>query len=100
MDADWKYVYSAPDQREFLFDRKAPHLDSEDLSQAKEHSAVFQTLRAALISHLKENGEQAALDGDSWKKYPIQTISDDPNDGLLFQDHPWADEFIPGYSQN
>ncbi len=49
----WKYVYSAPDQRELLFDRvRDPH-ETHDLA-----------------------------------------------DALIYQDHAWADQRVPGYEES
>ena len=38
------------------------------------------------------------LESDAWRRYPVRDIPADPDAGLLIQDHPWADQTIPGYT--
>jgi arylsulfatase A-like enzyme len=97
-DKRWKYMYSAPDQREFLFDRIADPLETRNRAATpfmKEHAS---RMRKALIDHLRENGELAALDGENLKMFPKQELPDDPDAGLLIQDASWGDLRIPGYT--
>ncbi|MFP4379364.1 MAG: sulfatase, partial [Candidatus Sumerlaeia bacterium] len=99
----WKYVYSAPDQRELLFDRKQDPTETHDLAnrtwnQKFASVRAQQEMRGRLIGMLKDTGESAALDGDDWKEYPIKELPANPDAGMLYQDHPWADQTIPGYS--
>ncbi|MHC4481816.1 MAG: hypothetical protein ACYS1C_12740 [Planctomycetota bacterium] len=60
--------------------------------------AARDEIKAALIAHLRAGGEADALDGDDWRKYPRLDVPEDPDAGLLVQDHPWADTNIPGYT--
>jgi len=98
---EWKYVYSAPDNRAFLFDRQNdPAETSNRIGILNDrHKNAEEEMKTALITFLKEHGETEALDGDDFKVYPRQTVSKNPNDGLLIQDHPWADQTIPGYTE-
>jgi arylsulfatase A-like enzyme len=99
----WKYVHSAPDQRELLFDRLRDPQDTRDLA-GRTWDRKFESVRAqiemkkALIDQLRADGESDALDGEDWRKYPKRQMPENPDAGLLYQDHPWADQSIPGYT--
>ncbi|MDF3130329.1 sulfatase-like hydrolase/transferase [Kiritimatiellaeota bacterium B1221] len=101
----WKFVYSAPDNRELLFDLEQDPGESRDLcpyviGRKRESDQALQSLRQELWQHLRDTGEaEQALSGDSWKVYPKQSVPEHPDAGLLYQDHPWASELesIPGY---
>ncbi len=95
-----KYVYSAADRREFLFDRV---LDPEE-TRSRGEVPVCQTktaqMRDRLWEHYRSRGHTADLDDNGWKLYPQPTISADPDAALGRQDHPWAEPMrtIPGYT--
>ena len=98
MSDRWKYTYSAPDGREFLFDR------AEDPRETRNKAGIvflredLKQMRSAALEHLRRCGEDEALDGDGWRVWPKLDVSDDPDSGLLIQDAPWADATIPGYT--
>ncbi len=101
---DWKYVYSAGEGREFLFDRKADPFDSRSKADVSLLSDVKGALKRSLLEFLKAKGraeayveEGGALD---WRPYPRldESYLADPDSRLLIQDH---DAFIldePGYT--
>ena len=97
---DWKYCYSAPDDREFLFcrnDDPGEHRDRIDDTQVVEDKAHTKQL---LIDHLVEGGETSGLEGNDWRHFPTLRINPDPDAGLLIQDFytPWAQMELPeGY---
>lgn len=99
-----KFVFSAPDQRELFFDRVADPLETRDIIDVQTGTfgrmKHLSKLRDALKEHLRDRGETAALDGDDWRKYPIMEMPKNPDVPLLYQDHPWADHSIPGYTDN
>ena len=94
----WKYVYSAPDDREFLFDRVTDPHETRNRAGISFCRPALSAMRSALIAHLREGGETAGLDGDAWRHFPRQEMSPDPDEGLLIQDHPWAETQISGYT--
>ena len=67
---DWKYFYSAPDDREYLFDRRADPLETRNVAGASHCREPHHEIKESLIQHLREGGESAALEGDGWRKYP------------------------------
>jgi choline-sulfatase len=100
LDRRWKYFYSAPDRREFLFDRVH---DAEELRNRA--GIVFcgealAEMRRRLLAYFRDEGYTDPVDGDAWKLFPQPTMPDDPDEGLLIQDPEWARAFqgIPGYS--
>lgn len=94
---EWKYFYSAPDDREFFFDRLGDPQEKRNKAGVKFCQEEKNAHKDALITFLREGGETAGLDGDTWRKYPTLDISDDPDSGLLIQDAytPWADMELP-----
>jgi len=97
----WKYFYSAPDNREFLFDRLADPGETRNQAYVTAfRSEACTMMRSALMEHLKACGTTAGIDGDNWRVFPQREIPPDPDAGLLIQDTftPWAKmDFPPGY---
>jgi arylsulfatase len=99
----WKFVYSAPDRRQMLFDRLRDPGETTDLGAATWDAKwptqkVQNEMRAALIAWLQEQGEEAALEDGKLKLYPKREMPSNPDAWLLYQDHAWADQRIPGYT--
>lgn len=94
-----KYIYSEADQREWFFDRIN---DPDETTSNTDHPDCAK-LRQALIERFKQDGYLQPLDGDGWRKYPVRSIPDDPNVGLLYQDTPQTqariDALGPGYAR-
>lgn len=95
---EWKYFYSAPDGREYLFDRIQDPQETRNRAGTPFCQEARATMQSALIQHLRNNGEEAGLDGDGWRAFPQLEMPVDPDAGLLIQDHSWADQHIPGYN--
>ena len=99
----WKFAYSAPDQTEFLLDReKDPgetrNLMGVDLPPNWPSTRVADTMRDTLQTHLRKGGQTDAVDEKGWVAYPRKTLPENLDGGLIYQDHPWADQAIPGYT--
>jgi len=92
----WKYAWSAPDQREFLFDRVNDPDETRDC--AADHPDVLAKMRARTIEWVKGDGITSAYEGDTWKLYPRKQMPDDPNAGLITQDRPGYTLDLPGYA--
>jgi arylsulfatase A-like enzyme len=99
LTSDYKYVYSAPDRREWLFDRRTDQREERSLADDPAHNDVLSGLRAQLIRRLREDGYEAPLDGDGWRLFdPPPPVPTDPDGGLLYQDgRSVSDRFPPGY---
>ena len=92
---DEKYVYSAPDQREYFFDlRKDPH-EHTDLAGNPSAARRMESLRKRCIDWAVSQGQEASVDNGKWRAYPKLTLPADPDAGLIYQDPPWWDEKTP-----
>ena len=86
-DLRYKYIYSAPDGREWLFALTEGQSDCEDLSLALPE--VTASMRARLIGHIRlRRGDGCAeiFEGDAFRAYPRLTVDAYDDGGLLFQD--------------
>jgi arylsulfatase len=97
----YKYVYSAPDRREFLFDRVQDPDETRNRAGVTFCQGALDEMRQRLFAYYRQTGYQDALDGDRWRLYPQPSIPRDPDAGLLIQDAGWAKPYqdIPGYSE-
>lgn len=86
----WKYIYSAAENREFLFDRRVDPEETRNRAETLGYLEHTHALQAALIAQLRESGRQDVLDGDRWRALPSPAFPRDPDAGLLFQDPDWA----------
>ncbi|MEZ5277826.1 MAG: sulfatase-like hydrolase/transferase [Opitutaceae bacterium] len=99
----WKFAYSAPDQAEFLLDRRRDPLETKNLTGISlppdwPSTRVADSLRDTLQTHLRQGGQSDAVDARGWVPYPRKSLPANPDSGLIYQDHPWADQSIPGYT--
>lgn len=97
---DWKYFYSAPDNREFLFNKNTDPKETRNIAGNQFCNDEFKNIKSALIEHLKDNGETDGIKNDDWLSFKIPSFIKDPDAGLLIQDTytPWADRTISGYN--
>ncbi len=98
----WKYIWSAADQKELLFDRIK---DPDELRNRAHNVAcgdAVRTMRNLLQDHIRTMpGHELVVDSTGWiAKEPV-TLPDDPDAGLIVQDPPcYLDRLhIPGYSE-
>lgn len=98
--ADWKYIYSAGDDKEWLFDR---NMARESVSVAAQNPMVRDKLKQALLRYLRAGGFAGAWkEGDGgldWCRYAKRDLSflNDPKAELLTQDHSLHSFDLPGY---
>lgn len=93
-----KYAWSAGDDREFLFDRVEDPTESRNRAGVSLCRSHLTRMRALTIAELRRQGVTEALDGDGWRRFPLQTLSPDPDEGLLIQDPPDLRLDLPGYT--
>lgn len=98
-DQRWKYIYSAPDDAEFLFDRLTDPCETMNKAGVPPHDDTLRRMRAALHDHLRSGDETAGIGGDDWKRFPKMRISDNPHAGPLIQapDQRREDQLPIGY---
>ena len=99
----WKYIWSAADHKELLFDRIK---DPQELRNRAHNVAcgdAVRRMRTLLQNHIRTMpGHENVVDDNGWiVKEPI-TLPDDPDAGLIVQDPPcYLDRLhIPGYSDH
>jgi len=90
---EWKYFYSAGDDREFLFDRINDPRESSNKAKAPLFQEAKEQMKQTLLKYLKtEKASKAYIETESgldWKPYSLYDNSylADPQNNLLFQDH-------------
>jgi arylsulfatase len=87
-EAEWKYIYSTPDRREWLFHLATDPHEQRDLSTDPSSGAHLERLRGHLIRQFERDGYTAAVQDGHWRHYGPVELPDDPRGGLLFQDPP------------
>jgi arylsulfatase len=96
----WKYIYSASEHREFLFDLKIDPDETRNRSQTIGYERPLQDMRGKVISRLLDHAYTQNLENRSWRRLPPPAFPVDPDGGYIFQDPTWArnDMVLPGYS--
>ncbi|MGI6208008.1 MAG: sulfatase [Anaerolineae bacterium] len=96
----WKYFYSAPDRREFLFDRVQDPEETRNRAGVVFCREALRQMRGQVMGRFRADGYTESLDGEAWREYPQPKMPEDPDEGLLIQDPGWAAPYqhIPGYS--
>ena len=98
----WKYIYSAAEHREYLFDLKVDPEETRNRAETLGYLEQTRLLRAQMVAQLQQAGRSAGLDGDNWRAFSAPQFPRDPDAGLLFQDADWAASrlTIPGYTDD
>ncbi len=98
-DGKWKYIYSAPDHREFLFDMVCDDETRNRFGVAgcRQHQ---QRLKKQLIAFLESEGITRISKDGEWIDFPVLELPDNPDKGLITQNITckWFDEKLPGYN--
>jgi choline-sulfatase len=92
---DWKYIYSAGEAKEILFDRLNDPMESRNAAGDAGAQDLKEQLRQSLLQYLKGAGDTDAVVEESgrlaWRTHPPLTqsyLAADPDAGLLYQDEP------------
>jgi hypothetical protein len=96
----WKYIYSAYEDREFLFDRSQDPHETVNCAASSFRQAELQHMRTRLIKHYQADGYEEPLGGQSWRQFEPPSLREYPGFGLAPRDCPMAVPHlpIPGYS--
>lgn len=97
MDGRWKYIYSAPDDKEFLFDLVTDPDETRNKANSPLYFEKTAELRTRTVDYFRSEGYTEPLDHNGWKRYPQRSMPDDPDAYLLFQDPAGSIPRIPGY---
>lgn len=97
-DGKWKYIYSAADGREFLFDEVNDH-ETRNRIGVDGCRKEQERLKKRLIRFLEEGGITCLTKDGDWLSFPVMELPDNPDAGLLVQNIVcnWFDEALPGY---
>ncbi len=93
VEKNWKYFYSADNEKEYLFDRRTDPNETHNLAGLPFVREEKQRLKNDLLKFLKKTGLESACaetgNGLEWEKYPPvdQSFLDDPDAGLLISDY-------------
>ncbi len=96
-DERYKYIYSAPDEKEYLFDAKVDPDELQNRAYNPLYMGKTEEMRNKLITYFEEAGYEDAVENGRWRKYGKQSMNRSPDAYLLFQDLPATIPHIPGY---
>jgi len=92
---EWKYVYSAADEREWLLSRQE---SPEEHDWAAARPEIVATLRERLMAHFLHDGYDKPLDEGHWRRFPKPDFPANPDEGLLYQESAAVEDLFPeGY---
>lgn len=85
--SDYKYAWSAPDQREYLFAR-TDSPETENLAASGEQNETGTGMRQRLVDHHRQGdfADELLDSEDRFLEVPIRGIPENPDEGLIFQD--------------
>lgn len=95
----YKYIYSAPDNKEWLFDLAADAEETRNRAHNPMYTHVVEDMKKRVIEYFKKDGYLTPIEGDDWKRHPVQQLLQDPDYYLLFQDPSDSIPNIPGYER-
>jgi arylsulfatase A-like enzyme len=96
VERDWKFIYSAPDQKEYLFDLRADPLETVNLATRQPDHPQLARLRKDCQTWIRGTGQTDEVSGEGqWKAYPVKQMPADLDENLIFQDPPWWDGKLP-----
>ncbi|MBD5780685.1 sulfatase-like hydrolase/transferase [Pelagicoccus sp. NFK12] len=84
-DSKWKYVYSAADEKEWLYRGSEEEIN---LAADPAFSGELIRLRESLFERFKGDGYDAPWDGEGWRQFPKWEMPAAKDYGLLRQDPP------------
>ncbi|HKJ85953.1 MAG TPA: sulfatase-like hydrolase/transferase [Spirochaetia bacterium] len=93
----YKYVYSAPDETEYLFDVIHDPEETRNRASNPLFTGVVRELRERLMDHLSSDGYTDPIEDGKWKRWGVKTMPKDPDAYLLFQDPAASLPSFPGY---
>jgi arylsulfatase A-like enzyme len=102
VSAGWKYIWSAADNKELLFDRIKDPNETRNRAYNVASGAAVRKMRKLLQDHIRTMpGHENVVDKNGWIVQAPVSLPDDPDAGLIVQDPPCFHDrlFIPGYSE-
>jgi arylsulfatase A-like enzyme len=95
---EYKYAWSAPDGREWLFRRAEGQPEERNLAGNEAYAEGLTAMRQPLIGRFRADGYTDPLDGEGWKDFARREVPADPDAWQLFQEGGAVDRLFPaGY---
>ncbi len=92
---DLKYIYSAADNKEWLFDLRIDPQETKNWAGNSRYDRQLREMRDRLIGRFERDGYDMAAQDGAWREYePPAFPNPDSDDGLLFQDAPHLPELL------
>ena len=92
---DLKYIYSAADSREWLFDLRIDPQETKNWAGNSRYDGHLRAMREKLIERFQRDGYDQAVEDGAWREYEPPLFPDPAgDDGLLFQDAPHLQELL------
>lgn len=92
---DWKYIYSAADRKEWLFDLRIDPGETKNWAGNPRYDDKLRELRQRLIGRFARDGYDLAIENGAWREYAAPAFPDPAgDDGLLFQDAPHLPDLL------
>ncbi len=95
-ERDSKYIYSAPDQREYFFDLVRDPQEMENRAGSTLYARKIAEMRAKALDYFAE--AEGAVENGGWKAYPRAEFTALSQEFLLSQYPPASLPDLPGYS--
>ncbi|MFC1715106.1 sulfatase [Candidatus Poribacteria bacterium] len=99
-DGRYKYIYSAPDQKEYLLDTRTDPMETRNHALVDGGKPHLLRLRKALIEQFKKDGYTLPLEGNRWLENAPAKLPP-PTQSTGNQDAHWTDPYlhVPGYER-
>jgi arylsulfatase len=97
---EYKYIYSAPDQKEWLFDLKTDPEETRNKAYNPMYINKRKEMQRIVADYFISDGYKEPFDGHEWKKGEVKDLNTDPDAYLLFQDAKDSIPHIPGYERD
>lgn len=92
---DYKYIYSAADRKEWLFDLRKDPQETKNWARNPRYTSIADTLRNLCIARFENDDYTDAVVDGSWREYDLPRFPDPATDnGLLFQDAPHLEDIL------
>ena len=90
-----KYIYSAADRKEWLFDLRIDPQETKNWAGNPRYDGLLRDMRQALIGRFEGDNYESAIQNGAWREYEPPVFPDPAgDDGLLFQDAPNLPELL------
>jgi len=94
---DYKYIYSAADRKEWLYDLAKDPAETKNWIGNPRYQTIEATMRQSLIERFEADDYTHAVADGIWRDYAPPTFPQpDQDDGLLFQDADHLNDLLRG----